>query len=145
MFTLASPLVCGGQRHCGLWLTVVHSALTPHEAGESHGLRQRLSIQLADGGQSTSVPQSPGLRHPVWTGSPTRPSGHEHWKLPGTLRQLCIINDLLIYNIKTSSPKNQHAVTIPSLFSAQITSFSFNKNDSETFFYTLKIYYLTRQ
>lgn len=92
--TLASPLVWGGQRHWGPWLTAMHSALTPQAAGVSQGLRHRLSIQLALEGQSLSKVQSPGLRHSLVTGSLTRPSGHTHWKLPGTFRHLGLLQTM---------------------------------------------------
>jgi hypothetical protein len=86
--TLASPRVWAGQRHTAACAVGMHSALWPHATGFSQGFLQRLSTHAAVDGQSESVKQSPGFLQPVFTGSPTRLSGHWHVKLPGEFLQL---------------------------------------------------------
>lgn len=59
--TNAFPLVPGGHEQIGIWLTVSHSAPTPHVP--SQGSRQRDRIHAREVGQSESARHSG--RHPV--------------------------------------------------------------------------------
>jgi hypothetical protein len=83
-FTFGSPFVFGGHSQIGECATVAQIAFSPHKLESSQGFRHLESLQAALFGQSLSVKHSPGLLHPVTTGSPTEPSGHEQMKLPGT-------------------------------------------------------------
>lgn len=57
-----------------LCATGIQAAFVPHTLASSHGLRQAWLSQNAEDGQSKSLKQDPGLRHPVVIGSPIRPS-----------------------------------------------------------------------
>lgn len=87
-FLFESSLVRAGHLQVASWAIGTHSAFLPQALGCSQGFLHLLFSQAAEDGQSLSVKQSPGLRQPVPTGSPTYPSEQTQVKSPSVFIHL---------------------------------------------------------